>query len=328
MHQQVTGVVDQKIANGRPVKREKQDERQELGDEAHGLFVDRRRSLDHGDNEPDHQHDYQRRSSDERHHPKRLAHRNRKRAVGLHLSPVDDGVAAASRCDLWLLRGERHGTRSVYTRSSFPHPLAPAPRCDPWAPELSILLGDGLHLNLRSDAVYPSRPTAFLKKAQAFEGRGAVPRNRSDGQGQRKAGMYDCVIIGGGPAGLTAATYLARFLRSTLVIDAGDGRATRIPTTHNLLGFPDGISGDNLLVRMHRHAAQYGAELVTGIVDRIDRVGTGFVVHTNAKTFSLSYSRRSVSGPLWAFAAAGCIARTTGIAGVCFTAFGLMGFSG
>ncbi|QPI75765.1 NAD(P)/FAD-dependent oxidoreductase [Sphingobium sp. Cam5-1] len=98
--------------------------------------------------------------------------------------------------------------------------------------------------------------------------------------------MYDCVIIGGGPAGLTAATYLARFLRSTLVIDAGDGRASRIPTTHNLLGFPDGISGGDLLVRMHRHAAQYGAELVTGIVDRIDRVGTGFVVHTKAKTFS------------------------------------------
>ncbi len=46
------------------------------------------------------------------------------------------------------------------------------------------------------------------------------------------------------------------------------------------------------------------------------------------KLSSLSYSRRSVSGPLWAFAAAGCIARTTGIAGVCFTAFGLMGFSG
>lgn len=98
--------------------------------------------------------------------------------------------------------------------------------------------------------------------------------------------MYDCVIIGGGPAGLTAATYLARFLRSTLVIDAGDGRASRIPATHNLLGFPDGISGGDLLVRMHRHAAQYGAELVTGIVDRIDWVGTGFVVHTNAKTFS------------------------------------------
>lgn len=43
---------------------------------------------------------------------------------------------------------------------------------------------------------------------------------------------------------------------------------------------------------------------------------------------NLSYSRCSVSGPLWAFAAAGGVARTTGIAGVCFTAIGLMGFSG
>ena len=51
-------------------------------------------------------------------------------------------------------------------------------------------------------------------------------------------------------------------------------------------------------------------------------------VNNALERFNLSYSRRSVSGPLWAFAAAGCIARTTGIAGVCFTAFGLMGFSG
>lgn len=94
MHQQVTGVVDQEIANGYPVQREEQDERQELGDEAHGLFIDRRRSLDHRDYKPDHEHDYQRGSSDKHDHPKRLAHRNRKRAVGLHLSPVDDGVVA------------------------------------------------------------------------------------------------------------------------------------------------------------------------------------------------------------------------------------------
>ena len=59
--------------------------------------------------------------------------------------------------------------------------------------------------------------------------------------------MYDCVIIGGGPAGLAAATYLGRFLRSTLVIDAGDGRASSIPATHNLIGFPDGISAGDLL---------------------------------------------------------------------------------
>src|SRR3546814_4599225 len=80
--------------------------------------------------------------------------------------------------------------------------------------------------------------------------------------------MYDCIIIGGGPAGLTAATYLGRFMRSTLLFDAGAGRTARIPTTHNLLGFPDGISGEELLSRMRAHASRYVAELVNGVVKR------------------------------------------------------------
>ncbi|MCP1471981.1 thioredoxin reductase (NADPH) [Sphingobium sp. OAS761] len=95
--------------------------------------------------------------------------------------------------------------------------------------------------------------------------------------------MYDCVIIGGGPAGLTAATYLGRFLRRTLLVDAGGGRAARIPRTHNLLGFPEGISGEELLLRMHQHAARYGAELVSGIVHNIARAETGFVVDMGAR---------------------------------------------
>lgn len=74
----------------------------------------------------------------------------------------------------------------------------------------------------------------------------------------------DCIIIGGGPAGLTAAIYLARFHLSVLVIDAGDSRAELIPMTHNHAGFPDGISGTELLRRMRAQAELYGAERLAG----------------------------------------------------------------
>lgn len=94
--------------------------------------------------------------------------------------------------------------------------------------------------------------------------------------------MYDCIIIGGGPAGLTAATYLGRFLRSTLLVDAGAGRAASIPMTRNLAGFPSGISGEELLLRMREHAARYGAELVNGVVKRIERVETCFIADTGS----------------------------------------------
>ena len=55
--------------------------------------------------------------------------------------------------------------------------------------------------------------------------------------------MDDCIIIGAGPAGLTAAIYLARYHLSIRLFDSGDSRAALIPCTHNLAGFPDGIAG-------------------------------------------------------------------------------------
>ncbi|HEU5481839.1 MAG TPA: NAD(P)/FAD-dependent oxidoreductase [Sphingomicrobium sp.] len=89
----------------------------------------------------------------------------------------------------------------------------------------------------------------------------------------------DCLIVGGGPAGLTAAIYLARFHLRILVVDDGKGRAAGIPCTRNLSGFPDGISGRDVLARMRDQAQLYGAKIVEGFVSRLDRAGGEFTAN-------------------------------------------------
>jgi thioredoxin reductase (NADPH) len=79
---------------------------------------------------------------------------------------------------------------------------------------------------------------------------------------------YDCVVVGAGPAGLTAAIYLARFRRAFRVIDSGASRAAWIPRSHNHPGFPGGLAGKTLLSRMRRQAERYGSViLATGVLD-------------------------------------------------------------
>ena len=93
----------------------------------------------------------------------------------------------------------------------------------------------------------------------------------------------DCLVVGGGPAGLTAAIYLARFRRNFQVVDAGASRAAWIPCSHNHPGFPDGIRGTELLERMRAQVARYGARIVAGEVSRLERLSDGtFFASTTA----------------------------------------------
>ena len=86
----------------------------------------------------------------------------------------------------------------------------------------------------------------------------------------------DCLVIGGGPGGLTAAIYLARFLREFLVVDAGASRAAWIPCSHNHAGYPDGgIPGPELLARMRRQAEHFDARIVEGEVTSLRRGNDG-----------------------------------------------------
>ncbi len=71
--------------------------------------------------------------------------------------------------------------------------------------------------------------------------------------------MDDCIIIGAGPAGLTAAIYLARYHLSIRLFDSGSSRAALIPRTHNHAGYPGGIPGPELLRLMQEQAREFGA---------------------------------------------------------------------
>ena len=88
--------------------------------------------------------------------------------------------------------------------------------------------------------------------------------------------IVDCAVVGGGPAGLTAAIYLARFRRKTVLFDRGGSRAALIPTSHNHAGFPEGINGRELLARMADQARRYGADIRTGCVVAIAKDGEGW----------------------------------------------------
>lgn len=89
---------------------------------------------------------------------------------------------------------------------------------------------------------------------------------------------YDAVVVGAGPAGLTAATYLGRFRRRVLVLDGGEPRANWIPESHNTPGFPEGVGGPALLARLRLQAERHGAEIIGARADRLVRIKDHFEI--------------------------------------------------
>jgi len=88
--------------------------------------------------------------------------------------------------------------------------------------------------------------------------------------------VFDCLIVGGGPAGLTAAIYMARFRRSVALIDNGHSRAELIPLSHNFPGFPDGVTGLSLLARLNAQLSAYELARFEGLADALERDESGF----------------------------------------------------
>lgn len=93
----------------------------------------------------------------------------------------------------------------------------------------------------------------------------------------------DCLVIGAGPAGLTAALYLARFRRRIAVVDSGRSRAALIPLSHNFPGYPDGIGGTALLRLLTAQAQRYGAVVTPASVTGLVRDGAGTFLATTGE---------------------------------------------
>ncbi|AXG10852.1 NAD(P)/FAD-dependent oxidoreductase [Haloplanus rubicundus] len=82
---------------------------------------------------------------------------------------------------------------------------------------------------------------------------------------------YDVAVVGGGPAGLTAALYTTRLGHDTVIVNRGGGRAAMMQDTHNVIGITEDVSGVEFLQTAQQQVQEYGATYRRGFVNGIDR---------------------------------------------------------
>lgn len=99
--------------------------------------------------------------------------------------------------------------------------------------------------------------------------------------------MSGVAIIGGGPAGLSAAIYTARADKRTLIFDDGGGTTRDVSQMENVYGFPEGVTGPELVDVGQKHAKKYGAERITEEVVRIGRADDSFEVETTVNEYTV-----------------------------------------
>ncbi|MGM0406267.1 MAG: NAD(P)/FAD-dependent oxidoreductase, partial [Thermoplasmatota archaeon] len=96
---------------------------------------------------------------------------------------------------------------------------------------------------------------------------------------------YDVIIIGGGPAGLSAAIYTSRADFDTLILDELDKLIEKVKSIDNYFGFPEGVSGKELLDRGRKQAERFGTDIKNerALLIKID--GENYVVETADKSY-------------------------------------------